>query len=138
MTGLVFVSYAREDAGLILPLAHALLHHGADLWVDQLRISPGANWDRSVEDALYRCAKMLLFLSPAAVASEEVLAELRVAVADLRHLQGFLASVGQERKFSSLDTEDAFLSNLAAKLSPQVGRIAGWIEQELEGRREQP
>ncbi len=64
--------------------------------------------------------------------------ELRAAVADLRHLQGFLASVGQERKLSSLDTEDAFLSNLAAKLSPQVGRLAGWIEHELEGRREQP
>jgi hypothetical protein len=80
MAGLVFVSYAREDAGLILPLARALLHHGADLWVDQLRISPGANWDKSVEDALYRCAKMLLFLSPAAVASEEVLSELRVAL----------------------------------------------------------
>jgi hypothetical protein len=64
--------------------------------------------------------------------------ELRAAVADLRHLQGFLASVGQERKLSSLNAEDAFLSNLAAKLSPQVGRIAGWIEQELEGRHEQP
>jgi len=64
--------------------------------------------------------------------------ELRAAVADLRHLQGFLASVGQERKLSSLDAEDAFLSNLAAKLSPQVGQIAGWIEQELEGRSEQP
>lgn len=64
--------------------------------------------------------------------------ELRAAVADLRHLQGFLASVGQERKLSSLDAEDAFLSNLAAKLSPQVGRIAEWIEQELEGRSEQP
>ena len=64
--------------------------------------------------------------------------ELRAAVADLRHLQGFLASVGQERKLSSLGVEDAFLSNLAAKLSPQVGRIAGWIEQALEGRREQP
>lgn len=71
MTGPVFVSYAREDAGLILPLARALLHHGVDLWVDQLRISPGANWDKSIEEALDRCTKMLLFLSPAAVASEE-------------------------------------------------------------------
>lgn len=62
--------------------------------------------------------------------------ELRAAVADLHHLQGFLASVGQERKLSSLDAEDAFLSNLAAKLSPQVGRIAEWIERELEGRSE--
>ena len=80
MPGLVFVSYAREDAGLILPVAQALLRRGVDLWVDQLRISPGVNWDKSVEDALYRSEKMLLFLSPAAVASEEVLSELRVAL----------------------------------------------------------
>jgi hypothetical protein len=82
MTGLVFVSYAREDADLILPLTRDLLHHGVDLWVDQLRISPGANWDKSIEEALDRCTKMLLFLSPAAVASEEVLSELRVALND--------------------------------------------------------
>lgn len=82
MTGPVFVSYAREDAGLILPLARALLHRGVDLWVDQLRISPGANWDKSIEEALDLCTKMLLFLSPAAVASEEVLSELRVALND--------------------------------------------------------
>ena len=57
--------------------------------------------------------------------------ELRAAVADMRHLQGFLASVGQERKLSSLDVEDAFLSNLAAKLAPQLGKLAGWIEDGL-------
>jgi hypothetical protein len=61
--------------------------------------------------------------------------ELCAAVADLRHLQGFLRSVGDERRVSSLDVEDAFLSNLAAKLAPQVGKLAGWIEDELEGAR---
>jgi hypothetical protein len=53
--------------------------------------------------------------------------ELRAAVADLRHLQGFLWSVGSERKLSSLDVEDAFLS----KLAPQLGKLAGWIEDGL-------
>jgi hypothetical protein len=61
--------------------------------------------------------------------------EMRAAVADLRHLQGFLASVGREREVSSLDPEDAFLSRLAAKLAPQLGKLAGWIEDELEGAR---
>src|SRR6476661_6795604 len=36
--------------------------------------------------------------------------EMRAAVADLRHIQGFLASVGRERETSSLDSEDAYLS----------------------------
>lgn len=36
--------------------------------------------------------------------------EMRAAVADTRHLQGFLASVGQERNLSSLSKADAKLS----------------------------
>jgi hypothetical protein len=59
--------------------------------------------------------------------------ELRAAAADLRHLQGFLGAVGRERHVSSLDAEDAYLSNIAEKLSRQLGRAAGWIERELAG-----
>jgi hypothetical protein len=61
--------------------------------------------------------------------------ELRAAVADLRHLQGFLKTVGTEHRLSSLDMEDAWLSKFAAKMAPQVGRIATWIERELRGER---
>jgi hypothetical protein len=59
--------------------------------------------------------------------------ELRAAAADLRHLQGFLGSVGREREVSSLDAEDAYLSMMAGKLSRQLGRVAESIERELEG-----
>jgi hypothetical protein len=59
--------------------------------------------------------------------------EMRAAAADLRHLQGFLASVGRERDVSSLDPEDAYLSGTAKRLSSQLGRMAGWIERELAG-----
>jgi hypothetical protein len=58
--------------------------------------------------------------------------EMRAAAADLRHLQGFLGSVGQEREASSLNPEDAYLSNIAAKLSRQLGKVAEWIERELQ------
>ncbi len=61
--------------------------------------------------------------------------EMRAAVADLRHLQGFLASVGREREVSSLNPEDAYLSNIAAKLSRQIGHAADGIERELAGGR---
>src|SRR6476661_461693 len=40
--------------------------------------------------------------------------ELRAAVADLRHLQGFLGAVGREHVLSSLGSLDASLSELAA------------------------
>jgi hypothetical protein len=58
--------------------------------------------------------------------------EMRAAVADLRHLQGFLASVGREREVSSLDPEDAYLSTLAAKLARQIGHATDGIERELQ------
>jgi hypothetical protein len=59
--------------------------------------------------------------------------EMRAAAADLRHLQGFLASVGREREASSLDAEDAYLSNVAARLARQIGHAAAGIERELAG-----
>jgi hypothetical protein len=59
--------------------------------------------------------------------------EMRAALADLRHLQGFLASVGREKDLSSLDPEDAYLSNIAAKLSRQIGHAADGIDRELAG-----
>jgi hypothetical protein len=61
--------------------------------------------------------------------------EMRAAAADLRHLQGFLKGVGNERRASSLDAEDAYLSTIAGKMAPQLGKLAGWIERELEGGR---
>ncbi len=61
--------------------------------------------------------------------------EMRAAAADLRHLQGFLASVGREREVSSLDAEDAFLSGIAARLARQIGHAADGIERELDGAR---
>jgi hypothetical protein len=61
--------------------------------------------------------------------------ELRAAVADLRHLQGFLGSVGREREVSSLDPEDAYLSMIAGKLARQIGQATDGIERELQGVR---
>jgi hypothetical protein len=57
--------------------------------------------------------------------------EMRAALEDLRHLQGFFASVVRERELSSLNPEDAYLPNIAAKLSRQIGHAANGIEREL-------
>lgn len=65
----------------------------------------------------------------------ETRAELRAALADLRHLEGFLTAVGQEHIVSSLEDEDAALSQFAARQAIAVGRIADRIEEELEERK---
>ena len=44
------------------------------MWIDQ-DIPTGANWDESVERALQESSKVLLVMSPAAVASNNVLDE---------------------------------------------------------------
>jgi len=57
--------------------------------------------------------------------------ELRAAVADLRHLEGFLGAVGREHAISSLTEADARLSRFAARQAAEVARIADRIETEL-------
>jgi hypothetical protein len=78
--GLVFLCYARADQDFALPLAQALKERGIRVWVDQWDIQPRDDWDTSIDHALYGCECLLIVLSPASVASEEVKAELRVAL----------------------------------------------------------
>jgi hypothetical protein len=76
----VFVSYAREDAGFALRLAGDLKEKGANVWLDQLDIRPGRQWDREVERALSMCNEMLVVLSPAAIDSNNVMDEVAFAL----------------------------------------------------------
>lgn len=61
--------------------------------------------------------------------------ELRAALADLRHLEGFLSGVGQEHVVSSLSEEDSALSRFASQQALELGRIAQEIERTLGERR---
>jgi hypothetical protein len=61
----------------------------------------------------------------------ETRAELRAALADLRHLEGFLASVGREHVVSSLSSADEALSEFAGRQALEVSRIAREIEAAL-------
>jgi hypothetical protein len=63
----------------------------------------------------------------------ETRSELRAALADLRHLEGFLAAVGREHEVSSLTPEDDALSQFAEQLVEKLSQIADEIEQALGG-----
>lgn len=65
----------------------------------------------------------------------ETRAELQAALADLRHLEGFLTAVGREHIVSSLEDDNDALSRFAARQAIAVGRIADQIEEELEQRK---
>lgn len=61
----------------------------------------------------------------------ETRAELAAALADLRHLQGFLIAVGREHEISSLSEADDALSLLAGRQADELAQIADEIERAL-------
>lgn len=77
---LAFFSYARADSQFAQQLARDLKASGAAVWLDQLDIRPGQRWDRAVEDALARCPRMLVILSPSSVDSNNVMDEVSFAL----------------------------------------------------------
>ena len=75
-----FVSYSREDLEFVLRLTKDLKAKGAKVWMDKLDIRLGQRWELEVENALNACSRMLVIVSPASVASKNVLAEAAYAI----------------------------------------------------------
>ena len=78
----VFICYAREDREFVVKFATHLKGRGVPVWVDLWDIQPSQDWDKTIDDAIYECAKFLIVLSPAAVASQEVRGELHTALGE--------------------------------------------------------
>ena len=81
-----FFSYSRDDLEFALRLATDLKKAGANVWMDKLDIRPGQLWERKVEDALTTCPRMLVILSPSAVNSPNVMAEVAFALDEQREV----------------------------------------------------
>lgn len=76
----IFVSYAHEDSEFALRLARDLRSEGVNIWRDEPDIPLGVPWDRAVEQAIRTCDRLLVILSPASAASENVLNEVAFAL----------------------------------------------------------
>lgn len=85
----VFLSYKREDEARAAKLAAALGQAGLDVWWDR-DIPPSAPWEATIEHNLAAAKAVIVCWSPAAVASENVRSEARVARQDGRLIQIFL------------------------------------------------
>ena len=75
-----FVSYSRADTDFVLRLCQDLRAAGASIWLDQLDIHPGEDWDEAIERGLFECGRMLTVLSPKSVSSQNVLDEIGYAL----------------------------------------------------------
>jgi hypothetical protein len=80
MKPVIFFSYSRQDADFVLQLGKDLRNAGVDIWLDQLDIKPGERWDVAIQESLSECGQLLVVLSPASVASANVLDEVSFAL----------------------------------------------------------
>ena len=77
----IFFSYSRKDAQeFAFRLANDLRSAGANVWIDQLDIPPGKNWDEEIEKALNASRYVLFIASEMSVSSQNVLNEIYYAV----------------------------------------------------------
>lgn len=71
----VFISHSNSDDDFVTKLATSLQAAKVDAWVDHMALRPGHSWSRAIQQALGECDTMIVVLSAASVASEEVEAE---------------------------------------------------------------
>jgi TIR domain len=75
-----FLSYSREDEGLIEPLQNFFEKNDIYVWIDKSGLAPGTpNWERSLKRALKHSYGLILAATPAAADSDFVQAELAYA-----------------------------------------------------------
>ena len=75
----LFVSYASADRERVLPIVARLEAAGVKTWVDRDGIHGGANYALEIAEAIEHAAALLLFCSPASLASRNVKQELALA-----------------------------------------------------------
>lgn len=79
-SGTIFVSYSSNDRPFALGLVKELQNLGANVWIDQLGIGLGENWDNAIEEALEKSQTFMLILSATSVESPNVQDEVSIAI----------------------------------------------------------
>ena len=74
-----FISYARLDAPLVLPLVEACEELGRSFWVDSTEITGGAKWRIELDQALQSANAVVCMISRAWLASRECWSEFSLA-----------------------------------------------------------
>ena len=74
----VFVSYARADKALVVPLVAAIEAQGLSLWWDP-EIAPGQQFDDQIEAEMNAAKAVLVVWTPTSVTSRWVRGEAREA-----------------------------------------------------------
>ena len=76
----IFISYSRRDQEFVTRLASDLNAQVAGVWFDQSTLQLGQRWHDEIMDGIRECTAFLLVLSPDAMESRYVRAELNKAL----------------------------------------------------------
>jgi hypothetical protein len=96
----VFLSYARDDREPAQKIAAELRRAGFEVWDPELEILPGALWGEQSKQALESSDAFVVLISPEAIQSRTVSAEIGYALGE-RRFRGRLIPVRMR------DTKDA-------------------------------
>lgn len=77
---LIFLSHARKDAVFVDTLELGLRQRGLNPWVDRTMLFGGQQWPAELQQAIERCAVLVVVLTPAAMASAAVQREYTYAL----------------------------------------------------------
>ena len=81
----IFVSYAHESSEIVFRHISRLHSEGFRIWYDE-GIDPGSDWSDEIASALVRSEVFLVFISNAAVASNNVRKEIVFAIDQKKHM----------------------------------------------------
>ncbi len=75
----IFISYSRQDSEQANLLTELLTSAGLSVWIDRSGIEAATSWSEEIVDALDSCKAFIVMLSPASVASHNVVKEVSLA-----------------------------------------------------------
>jgi serine/threonine-protein kinase len=128
----LFISYKRENEAKVARLVAALEAQGLDVWWDR-EIPAGAPWEATIEQQLAEAKAVIVCWSRAAVASDNVRSEARLARNQVRLIQVFVEPCEPPLFFGERQGID--LSNWRGKADdPRIARLANAARAIAEGK----
>ncbi|MBN1679568.1 MAG: HEAT repeat domain-containing protein [Anaerolineae bacterium] len=78
--GHLFISYHADDAEFAIGLMHQLDDAGFSVWEDNEHLRDGVDWHEAIDQAIREASALIVILTPAAKASEQVIYEWTFAL----------------------------------------------------------
>jgi adenylate cyclase len=132
----IFISYSSKDREKADQLIELLSSAGLSVWIDRQGIDVATSWSGEIVDAIDQCKALVVLLSPASVASKNVVREVALAfeknkkifpldlepVTLTRDLQYHLAGI-QRASITNVESIIRTLSKLGTTAAPESRTI---------------